>query len=212
MSREFDSANTQALSVAISGVNVPFSVSMWIKPTTIGADQMLACLTASGTRIHYIILGGPVNPKLKVITSDTGSAESVADVVTGSWQHVVGVWAAVNNRACYLNNVKATNGLPVSPSAPTMITLGAQPAGTNVYDGLIAEVSVFTEALTDAQVDRLYNGCPPRLLGGQSGNNIQRHHYWDLAGGVLGDPVRGAVLADLASATVTNDDHPRVYK
>jgi hypothetical protein len=213
MSQFFDSALVQCLSASITlPAAFPFSFSAWIKPTTIGSDQMIACFTNAGTRYHYLILGGPVNPKLKILTSDTGLASSAADVVTGSWQHVVGVWAGSGSRSCYLNNVKATSTQDVNPGTPNLVSLGAQPAGTNVYHGLIAEACIFTEALSDAQVQRLYLGCSPKRIGGSGGLTLQTYARWHLAGGVLKDQVRGIVLADLASATTTNADHPRVYK
>ncbi len=203
-SQNFTNASSQAATVTISNTNVPVFVACWVKPTSIINNMIVFCFNAGATRCFYVNVAGT---KIQAVTADTQSAVSSADLVTGSWQHVVAGFISTSSRSIWLNGSKNSNTGTQSASNATRFTVAAQSTdGTTVsltpFDGLIAEISIHG-SLTDAQVASLYAGAPPESIQPFYGR-------YRLAGGVLINTT-GGVLTNLNSST-TNADHPRVYR
>lgn len=139
---------------AISSSNL-FSVSKWIKLSSIGANQ----LVWSSASTHYLQINssGYINWAVGAVFRVYGSNP----LSTGVWYHIAVIrTASGDNGTVYLNGVAIT---------PTAGTIGVTPAGTDLYigryttasyyfPGKIDDVRIYSTALSLSQVGELYAG------------------------------------------------------
>jgi len=140
----------------------------------------------------------------------TTYSEAVASAqwTVGSWYHAVGVYAATNSRAIYLNGGnKGTNTATRIPVNLDTTTIGARlnsGSVTNYHSGMLAEVAIYNTALTDDEAAILAKGVSP--LAVRPGNLVfyvplVRDNDEDIVGGV----------SMTAYNTPTIAEHPRIY-
>jgi hypothetical protein len=86
---------------------------------------------------------------------------------TNTWIHVAGTWDGNATMTLYLNGAVAaatTFGDPVTlPNNPLELRLGADSNGLHAFDGLLDQLTLYDQALTEAEVQTLYQSGPQAL-------------------------------------------------
>jgi hypothetical protein len=107
----------------------------------------------------------PSNVICSALNAGGGYAEAKSTTYTpGTWQHACGVFTSATSRACFLNGGnKGTSATNVTQSALDRLCIsGLKDASESDYfDGRIAEVAVWSAALTDTEVAALGAGASP---------------------------------------------------
>lgn len=178
MSRTFVSASSQFLEAASVPIgSAPLTIACWFNSNTITANQILVSLgksTDSTNAFALAIFGAVGGDPVRATTTATtaASADSTAGYSANTWQHACAVFSAANARAAFLNGTnKGTNTTSRTPSGVDVTTVGALNGGgshTIFMSGLIAEVAIWSSALTDTEVALLALGYSPILISPQS--------------------------------------------
>ncbi len=135
---------------------VPFSVSAWIYPTEVSANNQGAYRVF--TRLFGASTRGSIgiNQGLLCISTTAWVCHASVPVSVNQWRHVVGVWRA-DGWDFYVD------GAPVASGANTMTGLDSSPAligahtpADRKFVGTIDEVGIYRRALTQAEVTASY--------------------------------------------------------
>ena len=206
MAYDFNGTN-QFLEVGSAVVNRPCTMAAWgYLDATDGARDIVS-VSSKATRS---VLRLNVNSGQYRI-ADQGNVNAVANGATvsaGSWNHYAGVFASGSSRTPYTNGVAGTaNTTSVAAITPTVTSIGAWFEGTSspiqFFDGRIAEVGIWSAALTAAEIASLAKGMTPDKIRPQ---NLV--FYAPLVRD-LNDQKGGLTITNNTGATVAN--HPRVY-
>ncbi|MWA07610.1 hypothetical protein F8568_046340 [Actinomadura sp. LD22] len=153
-----------------------FTVSAWVKPTAFGMNNVLAQNgnSQSGFQLGIEPQGQPVFKKPATDTNDGGgtwqSAMSDTPLITGQWAHLTGVYdQAAKQYRLYVNGELKATAAGVTPLASG----GSFQIGRSLYNGNflnywaggIDDVAVFSQALSDTQVQQLSSGTVPDSAG-----------------------------------------------
>jgi hypothetical protein len=135
-----------------------------------------------------------------------GEAVSSATFTSGTWHHACGVWVGDSDRRVFLNGTKQTNATGVSTPTSQDFNIGRYggTAPANYYDGDMAEVGLWSAALSDSEVASLAKGFPPSRIRPQS-----LAQYWPLYGASTEASLNGSVLTN--NGTTKSAAHPRSY-
>lgn len=213
-SRSFVRTSGQYLNDETELANLPFTVSLWFRASTVADSQVLFSITAlsDNGRAHYLILRGATDDTLNADTQGDSvfdEAKSSGTISAGVWTHCAGVWASSSSRNVFLNGTKNTNTTTAAIAGNMRRTsIGrvwfnatAAPA-----DGLIAEVGLWNVALTDDEIASLAKGLSPLKVRPQ--NLVD---YWPLYGNTTNEAgAKGNVMTN--SSTTHSNEHPRIYK
>jgi hypothetical protein len=168
MSRSFDGATTSLDNT--TGVPVsttPLTLVCGFKPAAIGSTQTLVALNTSGTGNHQFELVVNSSNQVQAEARDTATSQATTTgtVTNGAWNMCGAVYTSATSRAAYLNGELGTGGTPTtsrSPSGMNEIRLGKSRSGAGAFNqfanGLIAYVWIWNVALSEANLDALYNG------------------------------------------------------
>jgi hypothetical protein len=160
-----------------------FTVSCWIKATTVGSDHgFIIFQTLSGNDerdIRYDAAGSETGGTSLIkcgITSTDGTHqyESASGVQTTFWQHVAMTWSAGNDLKLYINGapdatgpIDATRGGTLTGYTQLIVGKGGKDEAANAgWNGLIDDVRIYNFALTDAEIATVKAGgsVPSRPL------------------------------------------------
>ena len=153
--------------------NPPFSMAAWIYPTNVAADQTILAIAdnASDNNYHSIYLkgstaGDPVSARSQAAA---GGAEAVTGtgVTINTWHHVLGVFAASNDRRVYIDGgSKGTNATTRSPAGLDTICVGGiyDLTPSDFYSGGIEWGAIWNTALSDADAVELFRGASPKRV------------------------------------------------
>lgn len=144
------------------GVSDSFSVSAWVKPSSVASSATIALTGTHGVCYNWrlgrsgsaLIFDNGVDSPTTVASSGT--------LVVGTWTYVVLVYDAGVVRA-YVNGVAGSPFLAqVTASCTTESTkIGSSTPNSAIFDffaGTIDEVGLWGRALTASDVSQLYNG------------------------------------------------------
>lgn len=208
MAFEFVRASSQYISATSAPVAAtPISFSMFVRPTNNTNNQNLITLvTDSGTIFGYVMAlrGDVTNDPLRAQAFALGQfpADSAAYSIN-AWSNAAAIFPSSASRSIFLNAVKTTNSnTEAVATPPNSLQVGAYRGG-NTFDGLAAEVALWSVALTDDEITSLSKGFKPSRIRPQS-----LVFYAPLIRN-LQDIKAGLALTNNNSATVAN--HPRVY-
>lgn len=161
-----------------------YSMAAWIRPDAVNAE---------GTVVSKYNGFGPIlrllsNAKMGFFTVDAGSAGQEAIGATSLsasvWSHVGGSWDSSTMRV-WVNGVMdgstAMNTQHTSQAGDWAI--GCRPGGTVGFNGLIAEVALWSVALTADEFASLAAGVSPRRIRPES-----IVAYWPLYGSSYPEP------------------------
>ena len=124
------------------------TIAAWINPSALGG-RVVDKITAGGSDGYLLdTYGGNVR-----LIVDGQGLSGATSLPTGAWSHVAGVYGGEQMRV-YLNG--ALDGtLNTSVAIPTnalTLRIGADSAGSNLFNGLIDEAQVFSRALSASEI------------------------------------------------------------
>lgn len=175
--------------------SLPITIACWAKPNlnsiTVNANTICISNTTDSSRVSLQVAGSTAGKPWRVTsTTSTGTQVFTAgsNAIDNVWQHAVGVIASTTSRTVYLNGISgSTDTTANDPSASsfTRTQLGlrrsplSNPILDFVFNGDLADVCVWSVALTAREIQLLATGisplqiCPNKLVA-----------YWPLNGQV----------------------------
>lgn len=162
-------------SIVNMGSSVPgfttgdFSIVSWIKTKATGGDAIYAgkhlSTVSSGYFLGVNTIGGTGGGANKAVFYPSGSGSNIPFLTTtvndGEWHQVVGVYTAGGNAQIYVDGGLAedteTSPAMVGNSVAFLIggiTVGSTP--TNLYEGLVDDVQLYSSALNQSNVAYLF--------------------------------------------------------
>lgn len=176
MARTFNGSDAYIAAAATPVSAVPITIACWANLANVTANHTLVSISDVGSDIRYFRLyaaGADAGDFVKFDSRDgtLATAASSAAYSASTWQHFCGTSSAVNARAAYLNGANSgTNTTSVTPTLLDATDIGRlnRLTPTNFCNGSIAEVGIWSAALTDAEIASLAKGVSPRLVRPQS--------------------------------------------
>jgi hypothetical protein len=146
----------------------------WVKPASFPANQadfMSKCNAAASGYVVFVTNAVQTVGFYLLGLSPYGGT-STSTLTTGVWSFVVGRYnASTNTIDIFVDNVKTTVSSTVTGAhndTNARFMIGSQAdflANTAPFDGDIDDAWVFDRALTDAEIDGLYNGTLSSPIG-----------------------------------------------
>lgn len=139
-----------------------FSLACWAKPDATDADGRLIYrydpTSADGFMLTQLAAGSG-NWSFYVFVSPTFDDAKSDAAPSGNWQHLVGVRAADGTLTLYVDGVAqaATGSKAGAIDSSDPIYLGVDRGLASDFAGLIDDVRIFNRALTQTEIDGLYN-------------------------------------------------------
>lgn len=174
MSINFDDSNSEYLSYAEALVPVvPLTLACWFRSDDLTAQKVLISICDSGGDVNYFLLRALSTASGQTIRADTRSvagtavATSASQYSNSTWHHAAAVFAAVDSRTAYLDGVAGTpNTTSRTPAGLDRIAIGCLYRSTigSYMSGRIAEVGIWTTALTADELASLAAGYAPPLV------------------------------------------------
>lgn len=171
--------SSQYLRATVAGytlANSPVTLAAWVRPTSaISFPAIVAAGALTGNVDRNVLALAGTN--IAVTANGGGTVGQVITatntVTTNAWNAVAGVFSSASSRTAYINGVDSGSSTTTigSAVAATDISVGARfAAGAwgNFFPGDIAEVGVWTVALSAAEVLSLARGVSPSLVRPQS--------------------------------------------
>jgi hypothetical protein len=214
MAYNFTAASSRYLSAVapLNGLNYPWTACLWFNPSADNVNQ--ACLSIhpnSGQYFGVSIGGGIAGKPFRCFHSSNTvatAAESTSAFSANIWQHGAAIFESNASRTIYLDGANsATNTTAANAQgASTEIFIGARRLNgviAGYFGGLIAEVGIWSAALTAEEVASLAKGMTCDKVRPQS-----LVFYAPLVRD-LQDVRGGLTITNNNGATVAT--HPRVY-
>jgi hypothetical protein len=191
--------------------SLPVTIAAMIKPYS--HPSTFVAIGDSATIAGYTGIAFNASGQSLAFARDTaqaqGFSQSAASAPVNQWCHAAGVFSSTNSRTVYLNGVVApTNTVAISADTNRFnrLNLGGRAVGANfesVFNGELAEVAIWTVALTAPEILSLSKGFNPRLIRPNSlviFNRLLRPQQ---------DIRNGIVLSNTGNVLISND-HPLV--
>lgn len=190
----------------------PLTISAWLRKTSNALRGAVSVFSTSDTSRFYIGTNSSGIPLLSVTTTSgtTQSATGASVAPDSIWFHVTGVFTASNLRVLYVNGIQDginTNTRTVS-AMDSLIFGGIRTTSNNSgnrWIGDVAEVCIFSSALSAADVLSLYAGGPRAL---PASNLILWDRMLDVS---RKDIVRRTSISFSSGTNTTTVSHPRAF-
>ena len=170
-----------------TGTGIQYSMSLWFKADVLSGNHRLATFGTQGTQYQ--------SSSLLIYQNDihldhwTSEMKTTSDIlVSNVWYHLVATHTGpgtndVSQNALYLNGVKLENvttggsaGNGTFNLQGTGLTIGADSAGTNPFNGSIANFRLYSKALNAGEVQELYDYQKDYFLGSKSQVTLYKGH------------------------------------
>ena len=205
-----DCGDSDELSFGNGTTDSPFSISLWVKLSTVGSIQGLISKINSGNSEYFMKFHTDDYIWLRLFDSDDGGKIGVKttgiNFAINTWYHVVATYDGTDDKAGLNIYVDAddltsrtssgTYNSMSNTSAP--LTLGVQQSTSQYLNGKLDEVTLWNVELSAAQVSRLYNTGNPIDPRGISLPASNLAGYWR-----MGDDSAYDTIID--SSTNSND-------
>jgi hypothetical protein len=156
----------------------PLTMCCWFNSTSILVNQgLLAIQRASdsdyfGLAASGNVAGDPVVAYINGASAGNVTLSTTTGYSANTWHHACAVFTSATSRAVFLDGGgKTTNTTSRTPTGLTKLNIGVYQAGGSAFDaiaGSIAEIGIWNDALTDAEVASLAKGVSPALIRPQS--------------------------------------------
>ncbi len=151
-------------------VGWPLTMSVWFKTTDATASyrSMAALLGVNSFAILQFDLsscGGP--GKVKYIIRDNGGSVlaqkcSSTDLNDGMWHHAVGVSSSASDHRLYIDGaLQGSDATALGATTFTSMRIGTKVSGDQHFPGSLDDVRVYSRALSDGDVAKLYRTTAP---------------------------------------------------
>jgi len=167
VARTFVATSFQYLSIDSTAVTaVPVSFSAWIYPASSHVGRIVGIGSTGNSYYFSLQTNGQWIVMQTRDVGGTSGALSNAQVTLNVWSHVAGVSAAVDSRFSWLNGVVgAENTNSHTPVALDRTRVAVYPpSNTQYFDGRIADVAIWSAALTADEIVALSKGVHPRRI------------------------------------------------
>ena len=214
MARDFESGSSQYLECATTPITaVDLTISAWIKPETAIASVIAGIFDDAGDLNWFALRIGGAGPGIQAAASNTteNAAVTSTNVAAGVWQHACATFgpAAGTDRAAYLNGAgKGTNTTNRTPAGLDRVTIGARGSATRTsyFDGLIAEVTIWSAQLNDNEVASLAGRVHPLTV-----RSAAIVAYWPLYGVGSPEPNLGTSALNMTvNGAALSEEHPPI--
>lgn len=209
MALNFVAASSQNLSRGGAVVLAsPVTFHAVIRPTTHAAVNDILSVDDGATALNAFLLRQDATGHIQALADSAGSFSSSVTAGTatnGAWAYAGAVFASSTSRTAYLNGTAATTDVvSITPGGTLANThIGAAFSPQNFYNGDIAEVAIWSIALSAADMSALALGVSPLLIHPEA-----LVSYWSLLN-------NGIELIKHADVTLNNGPtvvaHPPVY-
>jgi hypothetical protein len=213
MAYQFTAASSQYLStVSAPSTPSPMTLACWARPTNLAATRAALSVGSSqgdyNERIQLVVTATGIVRATQVVVSTVVQSDTTQTLSVNAWGHIAGVFETQSSRTAYLHGVAATtNTSAIDNHRPAeFILVGARWDSNslgNYFNGQLAEVGVWSAALTAAEIASLAKGMTCDKVRPQS-----LVFYAPLVRN-LQDVRGGLTITNNNGATVAN--HPRVY-
>lgn len=213
MARTFASASSQYCELtSFGGISgTPLTIAASVVPQGLGAGQAIVSVGAAAGQSRWQIASIGAGNFASASVNAGGTATSVNSttvLVNGTRYHVCGLFTSSTSRNIYVNGAnEGSAGTSNTPGAVDTVRIGARYTTSlgAFWDGTIAEVGVWSAALTTSEILSLARGAKPTRVRPQS-----LVFYAPLWG--QSSPEQNLVgTAITLSGSPTAGDHPRVY-
>jgi len=215
MAYELNGTTQYLFTTSVPTSTLPLTICAWFYPDDLIRTQALVNLSSgtSGSTFALDARGGDAGDPVSAVDfrsppSSFTVANTTTGYVTGQWNHGAAVLSANNSRTAYLNGGNSATNTTNQTSTPTFNRIGigiyfdAANSPFSYFDGRIAEVGIWTAALTAAEVASLAKGMTCDKVRPQS-----LVFYAPLVRDLI-DVKGGLTITNNNTATVAN--HPRV--
>jgi Concanavalin A-like lectin/glucanases superfamily len=201
MAYNFNGSN-QYLKAAAPVTAMPLTIAFWFKKASTTAKNGVFLRNGANNEMWGIYFTSTA----RVYTQSGGSVGDVAataNFVVGDWHHACAIFPSATSRTIYLDaGNSANNTVNISPTGINDLWIGTNNAAAN-FDGDLAEVGVWTSALSLPEITSLSKGMQCNLVSPQS-----LAFYSPLIRN-LTDIRGGLAITNFNSSTVSV--HPRIY-
>ena len=215
---EFDQTNDNATGSEDSADVEVYGISAWVRPAAeitqgYGVATDVNCVLGWGDSRWGLILGPASQTSIVSCringTNTTYQYKPASGTVTfpaNTWVHLMTQWSASSSTDSgnagydiWVNGSKVGNAVQSAPGTPVRgelktagFTIGSRQNGSYWFGGQIDEVSVFSSAVSAANVSTIYNSGVPGDL-----TDLEPFHWWRMGDSVGGT---GTTITDLGSA------------
>ena len=163
------SASSQRVNLGSVPVNTTgdFTVSIWVRPTSPGANQTILAEQTADTS-ERLLLGYSASNTVRFYMAGSSGDANIATTVgiaNNTWMHLVVTRSGTTN-TIYTNGVYRNSGSMSNPVAATAATVGAYTTGIYHVNGRMYDLRCYNRALGDGEIAALYAG---RGAGGPVG-------------------------------------------
>jgi hypothetical protein len=219
-----DSQSTLASTVFLNQTPGPFTISFWFKPADlnqVGKTLLLSGHTANALAVRWEAVGDSLD---FVATGFTGTDPNTGSAIALSSTHVTnGAWCAYRYQGAgaewsrWLNRTKTVinSAITFTTGNNSGDTYVGSAGGSGYVAGAIAEIAIWSAALSDDEMNQLQQGMAADQF--RPGNLLV---YWPLRGNHSPEPdyvsgkVGGIVVKPGAKAftvgSETKTDHPAI--
>lgn len=148
------------------------TLAAWLKPTDFSdSDARIISKAAGMTETEHVFMLSERANQLRLRIRANGRTDTLiaGDLPTGSWIHVAGTYDTASGlMTLYIDGEEKGQRVHLEGGAldqdPTVpIWIGANPDGSNYYNGLMDEVRMYSKALTESEIKGLVEPPPASL-------------------------------------------------
>ena len=211
---DFDGSSGKITSGKVEFGTSDFSYGCWVKFDSFVAYSGLVCnRSTTSPNIGTELRIGASSTNLELFTDFGSSAVSshvaVSTLSTGRWYHIVAVLDRSDKQSLYIDGVLMDSD-SISSQSSTSITndvdllIGKASA---YHNGQIRDVKIFTSALTEPDVRKLYSGENPK-----KNLNVELVANGDFASGTGWTPQTGWTISGGAAHAVSAANNQQLYQ
>ena len=177
MARLFDSASSQILDAAMSGIGrAPITMACWYYPTQTTTAQVLMSHSDSAGASRSRISWQPASNQIRAEYVNDANSWGIASVTVtaasavNNWNFACGIFVSDGFRRIHTGAASGVNYTDVYTHTRNTIAIGGQKTSSTAsayFDGGIAHSAFWNGELSDAEIVRLYNsgiGLDPRSV------------------------------------------------
>ena len=165
MAVNFDGLTSLTASLAVVA-GAPCTIVAWAKPRVAHNGYVTALGNAADTsrQAPYFRNDGIVRAVHRD-ASTIADASSTSTYTAGSWIHAAAVFNTLSSRSIFFNGAdKQTSSVTLSALSLTDTHIGSRPPGSFYFDGDLAEVAIWSVALSDREIRQLALRLSPLAL------------------------------------------------